>query len=70
MRRLWARIGVAFYVSETEYEKLLDDSRCNGRGYLSDVDISIDINDLILHKAEIEGDCYIPRCVFEDEESK
>lgn len=67
MKTLWARVGVKFEVSETEYKELLGEA-IDEYGHYNDVDLDVDKDYLISHMAEIEGDSYIPATIFEEEE--
>lgn len=67
MKTLWARVGVKFEVSETEYRELLGEA-IDEYGHFNDVDLDVDEDFLIAHMAEIEGDSYIPATIFEEEE--
>ena len=56
MKKIWARIGVSMYVTDSEYEKL--------KARRGDIELSPQQAKTFLELGKIEGDSYIPETVF------
>ncbi len=58
MKKIWARIGVSFSVTDFEYEKLKE------RAKKGDIDLSENQARYIIENGEVDGDSYIPETIF------
>lgn len=69
MKTIWARVGMSLEVSDAEYNHLRELVMLEGGGF-DDLDIDDDFAHRFQKNGYVDGESYIPGCIFEDQDGR